>query len=51
MQAGSDEEDVMQMFRRFVHDESNAFLVESGLLGALIAAVILLRVISYLHGL
>lgn len=40
----------MQMFRRFVHDESNAFLVESGLLVALIAAVILLRVMQFAHG-
>jgi len=40
----------MQMLRRFVNDESNAFVVESGLLVALIAMVILLRVIQFAHG-
>jgi len=40
----------MQMLRRFVSDESNAFVVESGLLVALIAMVILLRVIQFAHG-
>ena len=40
----------MHMFRRFMTDESNAIVVESGLLVALIAVVILLRVISFSHG-
>jgi Flp pilus assembly pilin Flp len=40
----------MQLFRRFVNDESNAFVIESSLLVALITVVILLRVLQFAQG-
>jgi Flp pilus assembly pilin Flp len=40
----------MDRLRRFVNDESNAFVIEAGLLVTLIAMVILLRVIQFVHG-
>jgi len=40
----------MQMRRRFVNDESYAFVNEAGLIVALIAMVIALRVIQFAHG-
>jgi len=40
----------MQMRRRFVNDESYAFVIEAGLIVALIAMVIALRVIQFAHG-
>lgn len=43
-------ESEMERFTRFVRNESNAFVVESGLMVALITAVIVLRVIQFAHG-
>jgi hypothetical protein len=43
-------ESEMEKFTRFVRNESNAFVVESGLMVALITAVIVLRVIQFAHG-
>ena len=40
----------MDRLRHFVNDESNAFVIEAGLLVTLIAMVILLRVIQFVHG-
>ena len=40
----------MQILRRFVNDESNAFVIEAGLIVTLIASVILLRVIQFSLG-
>ena len=40
----------MGKLRRFVNDESNAFVIEAGLLVTLIAMVILLRVVQFVHG-
>jgi Flp pilus assembly pilin Flp len=38
------------MLRRFVSDESHAFLIEAGLIVTLIASVIALRVIQFSLG-
>lgn len=40
----------MQRFTQFVRDESMSFVVESGLIVALIAVVILLRMAQFAHG-
>jgi Flp pilus assembly pilin Flp len=40
----------MQTLRDYVNDKSNAFVVESGLIVALIAFVIVLRVVQFAHG-
>jgi Flp pilus assembly pilin Flp len=40
----------MQTLRDYVNDKSNAFVVESGLIVALIAFVIALRVMQFVHG-
>jgi len=37
----------MEWLRRFVNDESNAFMIEAGLLVTLIAMVIVLRVVQF----
>ncbi len=49
-QRWSEWEIVMQMLREYVNDKSNAFVVESGLVVALIAFVIVLRVVQFAHG-
>ena len=42
--------DAITNFRRLIRDDSNAFVVEAGLIVALIMTVILVRVLQYARG-